>query len=294
MTATASRRVVNMRKAIEPVGESKSDYEAVCAVAEKLGMLDEVTDGFTEAELIKGVFDGMRLRQDRQLGGVRGEGLLRRPVRDGLAEAHGRLVRLLQGPREATPSPRPPASWSSTPRAWTRPSPTTRNARGIPKWIEKGITHDERMSSKRARPTRCWSCPTTGGGESTPSATTSPGPRKRSPARSGASTAIWYEPCWMHPSDAEAERGIKNGDIVSVYNERGSVLCGALVFERIMPGVLSIDHGARADYIIPEQGRPRWRHQHHRARGSDLQARRRPGHQRLPGRGGAGEHGADG
>jgi trimethylamine-N-oxide reductase (cytochrome c) len=54
----------------------------------------------------------------------------------------------------------------------------------------------------------------------------------------------------MNPKDAE-KRGIKNGDIVKVYNERGGVLCGALVWERIMPGVLSIDHGARADFIIP-------------------------------------------
>ena len=61
-----------------------------------------------------------------------------------------------------------------------------------------------------------------------------------------------YEPCWIHPSTA-AKRGIKDGDIVRVYNERGSVLCGALVWERIMPGVLSIDHGARADFIIPCQ-----------------------------------------
>jgi trimethylamine-N-oxide reductase (cytochrome c) len=55
----------------------------------------------------------------------------------------------------------------------------------------------------------------------------------------------------MHTSDAEA-RGIKNGDIVRCYNERGSVLCGALVWERIMPGVISIDHGARADFIDPD------------------------------------------
>ncbi len=36
-----------------------------------------------------------------------------------------------------------------------------------------------------------------------------------------------------------------------MYNERGSVPCGALVFERVMPGAVSIDHGARTDYIIP-------------------------------------------
>ena len=37
-----------------------------------------------------------------------------------------------------------------------------------------------------------------------------------------------------------------------MYNERGSVLCGALVWERIMPGCISVDHGARADFIDPD------------------------------------------
>ena len=46
-----------------------------------------------------------------------------------------------------------------------------------------------------------------------------------------------YEPLWIQPADA-AERGIKDGDIVKVYNERGTVLCGAMVWERIMPGVV--------------------------------------------------------
>ncbi len=29
------------------------------------------------------------------------------------------------------------------------------------------------------------------------------------------------------------------------------MLCGALVWERIMPGVVYVDHGARCDFIIP-------------------------------------------
>ena len=32
-----------------------------------------------------------------------------------------------------------------------------------------------------------------------------------------------------------------------VHNDRGSVLCGAVVTERIIPGALSIDHGAKID-----------------------------------------------
>ncbi len=37
-----------------------------------------------------------------------------------------------------------------------------------------------------------------------------------------------YEPLWIHPRTA-AQRGIKDGDIVKAYNERGSVLCGGAI-----------------------------------------------------------------
>ena len=54
----------------------------------------------------------------------------------------------------------------------------------------------------------------------------------------------------MNPVDAAA-RGIKHGDVVSIYNERGTVLAGAYVTERIMPGAVGIDHGAKYDPIVP-------------------------------------------
>jgi anaerobic selenocysteine-containing dehydrogenase len=59
-----------------------------------------------------------------------------------------------------------------------------------------------------------------------------------------------YQPIWIHPKDAE-RKGIRSGDVVKVFNERGVVLAGAYVTERIMPGVLSIDHGAKYDPIVP-------------------------------------------
>ena len=61
-----------------------------------------------------------------------------------------------------------------------------------------------------------------------------------------------YEPLWMNTKDAE-KRGIKNGDLIRVYNERGSVLGGAYVSERMIPGAVSMDHGARVDSIVPGQ-----------------------------------------
>jgi trimethylamine-N-oxide reductase (cytochrome c) len=59
-----------------------------------------------------------------------------------------------------------------------------------------------------------------------------------------------YHTVWIHPKDAE-KRGIEDGDVVKIYNERGGVLGGAFVTERIMPGVISIDHGAKYDPIVP-------------------------------------------
>jgi trimethylamine-N-oxide reductase (cytochrome c) len=36
------------------------------------------------------------------------------------------------------------------------------------------------------------------------------------------------EPCYINPDDAK-ERGIKDGDVVRVFNDRGQLLAGAVV-----------------------------------------------------------------
>ncbi len=46
-------------------------------------------------------------------------------------------------------------------------------------------------------------------------------------------------------------RGIKDGDIVRVFNERGSVLGGAVVSERIIPGALRFEKAGGGHHIIP-------------------------------------------
>ena len=51
-------------------------------------------------------------------------------------------------------------------------------------------------------------------------------------------------PClWMSPADAAA-RGIATADEVHVFNRRGELATRALVTERILPGVVSLDQGA--------------------------------------------------
>jgi len=48
---------------------------------------------------------------------------------------------------------------------------------------------------------------------------------------------------WMHPADAAA-RGIVDGQVVRVFNQRGATILPAHVTERIAPGVVSIKEGA--------------------------------------------------
>lgn len=44
---------------------------------------------------------------------------------------------------------------------------------------------------------------------------------------------------WLHPRDAEARR-IRNGDLVRLYNDRGSIRLEALVGDRVRPGVVRV------------------------------------------------------
>jgi anaerobic dimethyl sulfoxide reductase subunit A len=56
---------------------------------------------------------------------------------------------------------------------------------------------------------------------------------------------------WIHSSDAEA-RGILQGDLVDVFNDRGRIRIPAHVTERIMPGVVNVCQGAWFD--LDEEG----------------------------------------
>ena len=61
-------------------------------------------------------------------------------------------------------------------------------------------------------------------------------------------TVAGKEPVFINPQDANA-RGIRNGDVVRVFNARGQVLAGAVVSDRYAPGVARIHEGAWYDQI---------------------------------------------
>lgn len=61
------------------------------------------------------------------------------------------------------------------------------------------------------------------------------------------------EPVWISKEDAKA-RGIKDGDVVRVFNDRGEVLAGAIVSDNIRQSVVRLCEGGWYDPIEP--GKP--------------------------------------
>jgi len=241
--------IIDEERIIDPIGEAKSDYDACCLIAEKLGLLEEYTGGQTIEEKKELVFKGADVAgmttyeelvekgyfvipadPDWKSKPVGWRDFYEDPVNNPLETPSGLIE--IYSERLATHFPddeeRPP----------------------VPKWIEKGVSHDERISSERAK--------------KYPLLVLSNHPRWRMHAQ--GDDISWcrelptgkvrgfdgyqYEPLWINPQDAAA-RGIQDGDILKIYNERGVVLGGAYVSERVMPGAVSMDHGARYDPIVP-------------------------------------------
>ncbi|MBW2123911.1 MAG: molybdopterin-dependent oxidoreductase, partial [Deltaproteobacteria bacterium] len=55
---------------------------------------------------------------------------------------------------------------------------------------------------------------------------------------------LYQHRIWISPADAKA-RGVKDGDLVEAYNDRGRVIMAAYVTSRMMPGVVAIRHGGK-------------------------------------------------
>ncbi|MCB2100311.1 MAG: trimethylamine-N-oxide reductase TorA [Rhodobacterales bacterium] len=66
-------------------------------------------------------------------------------------------------------------------------------------------------------------------------------------------TVAGREPCLINTQDA-AKRGIKDGDVVRVFNDRGQILAGAVVTDGIMPGAVRVREGGWYDPADP--GKP--------------------------------------
>jgi molybdopterin guanine dinucleotide-containing S/N-oxide reductase-like protein len=236
-------------KAIEPIGESKSEYEIVAAIAEKLGLLKEFTGGETIPQKIKRGFEHSGVQSLVSWKEFKEKGYYVIPTKPGWEKMKVGMRSFYEDP-EHNPLPTPSGKLEFYSQRLAEKFPGDIERPPLPHWIEKGKSHDERVSSSRAK--------------KYPLLVVSNHPRWK--VHSQHDDMQWlreigtckvkgpdgylYQPVWIHPTDAE-KRGIKNGDVVNCFNERGNVLVGAYITERIMPGSVYVDHGASYDPIVP-------------------------------------------
>jgi trimethylamine-N-oxide reductase (cytochrome c) len=234
---------------IDPVDESLCDFDIVARIADRLGLLEEYTRSKTMDEKQKLSFEASGVD-----GLVSWEELKEKqyyviPCDPRVEEVPPGLREFADDPgRNPLTTPTGLLEYSST--ALEKHFSDDPERPPVPAWIERGESHDERLSSGRTAqyPLLCMSNH----------------PRWRMHAQGDDITwtrevptmkvkgpdGYLYEPVWLNPTEA-ASRGISSGDIVKVHNERGAVLGGAYVTERLMPHVAYMDHGARWDPIIP-------------------------------------------
>jgi molybdopterin guanine dinucleotide-containing S/N-oxide reductase-like protein len=236
-------------KCIDARGESKSDYEIVCAIAEKLGMLHEYTGGKSVDEWIREGFEKCGVNHLISWKKFKAKGHYVIPNDPDWEKCDIGLRKFADDP-EKNPISTPTGKLEFYSQRLAEHFPDDKERPPVPHWVERGISHDERLSGDRAKkfPFLCLSNH----------------PRWR--VHSQHDDMQWlreiptckivgpdgyaYQTAWINPRDAD-KKGITTGDVVKVFNDRGGVLLGANVTERIIPGVIYVDHGARYDPIVP-------------------------------------------
>jgi biotin/methionine sulfoxide reductase len=222
--------LVAMPKLAEPYTQSRDDYQTFAALAEQLGFGEQFTEGRTTWQWLSHMYDkwaaGLNFEVPTFTQFWR-RGRLRLPTESGLTL----LANFRVDPhahRLATPSGRIEIFSEDIDGFGYE------DCQGHPRWYEP----DEWLGGARAAtfPLHLLA--------------NQPASRLHGQLDGGAtsqnSKVQGREPIRMHPHDAAA-RGLTDGDVVRVFNDRGACLAGVVVDERLRPDVVQLSTGAWFD-----------------------------------------------
>ena len=235
-------------KCMEPKGESKTDYEVVCMIAERMGLLKEYTGGRSVQEWIKFGYEHSEISPMISWEEFEEKKYYVVPTDPDWKKYPPGLRRFYEDP-ENNPLSTPSGKLEYYSQALAEHFPDDDERPPVPHWIEKGESHDESLSSKRAKDYPLLLMSNHGRWRVHANLDDISWFHEIETCKVKGPDGYHYEPMWINPAEAK-KRGIENGDVVRIFNERGSVLAGAYVTERMMPGVAYIDHGARYDPIV--------------------------------------------
>ena len=235
-----------------PIGESLTDFDVCVKVAEKLGpeyVRAYTGNGLTEADRVRFFYAASGCEDYMSWEEFQRRKIFVVPCKPDAQEIPAGMYEFYADPKgHPLTTPTGLLEYSSTDIEKHMPDDPERPP--VPHWIEKSESHDERLSSERAKkyPLLCMS--NHGRWRMHAQCDDILWTREVETMKIRGWDGYQYEPMWIHP-DTAAQRGIQHHDIVKIFNERGIVLCAAYVTERLIPGVVYVDHGARLDPIIP-------------------------------------------
>ena len=232
IAASSDRYMFAMHQAIEPVGAARNDFDIFADLAGRLGFRDDFTEGRSEVEWLRHLYEVARQGAARH-GIERPDfetfwetGYIADPVPhhyDFLsayrADPQGQALRTPSGKIEIFSEKIASFGYDDCP--------------GHPVWIE---------------PAEWLGSPNTNGRLhliSNQPTSRLHGQLDNGPA-SLTSKVKGREPIWINPHDAAA-RGIADGGVVRVFNERGACLAGAVVTDAMSRGVVQLQTGAWYD-----------------------------------------------
>ena len=254
-----NHRVIHIQhKCIEPLGESKSDFDIYQAVANRLGLWQVFSEGNNDIDWVKRYFDATDLPKKVSWRQFLKKGYYVVPPlpedrRDALA-----LNWFARGVKKDTPDlPPVPSEYYGrfgeglqTPsgkfefEAQTLKRYDPNDEERLPictyihSWEGVGSEPYEKYKLQLISPHAKYSFHTMGDGKDS---TVNDISQHRM-----LIDGYRYWIFRMNPDDAEA-RGLRHGDIVEVYNDRGSVLCGLEITDRLPAGVVH-SYESCADY----------------------------------------------
>ena len=235
-------------KCIEPLGQSMSDYEVVCEIAKRLGLYEEYIEGKTVEEWIKIGYETSGVQHLISWEELNEKGYYVIPTNPEWEKYPRGLIKFYEDP-EKNPLTTPTGKIEFYATGLAEHFPDDDERPPVPHWIPYGESHQESLLHPRANkyPLLLLSNHPRWGCHSQHEDIT--WLREIVTCKVRGPDGYQYQPAWINPVDAAA-RGIENGDVVNVYNDRGAFLAGAYVTERVMPGAVSVDHGAKYDPIV--------------------------------------------
>jgi molybdopterin guanine dinucleotide-containing S/N-oxide reductase-like protein len=245
-SACNHRIIVYQKQCIEKYYETKSDYEIFTLLADRLGVKEQFTEGNTEDDWIKIVFDHSDLPKYISFEDFKKKGYFVVPIPKDYKYTPG-LSWFAEGKECNTPDRYNPKLGTEKAKevgtlsgkiefesqSLKKYAPDDQERPPVPRYIPSWEGHESEAVKKF------------------PLQLITPHPRHSYHTHHDAHTPwLWeipshrlvkdgypYQIVRIHKRDADA-RGIKDGDIIKAYNDRGAVLGMAQVTERIKPGVV--------------------------------------------------------